>query len=175
MERCGLRDPWRVFVVTGTSEFPFDRLLTACAATAREAAEGAEWVVQHGPSGADLVPPGAQAFDFCTGEQYRRHLRDADVVIGHAGLGLVLDVMEIGAPALLVPRREHFGEHVDDHQMQIGRAIDLPGMRVRADDDLTLPWAGLEELAAPGRRAPVTLGNPRLSEAVAAALGLTDA
>ncbi|MCW2988672.1 MAG: hypothetical protein JWM24_1610 [Solirubrobacterales bacterium] len=76
-------------------------------------------------------------------------LREADVVVAHAGVGTALAAFEVGVCPLLVPRRFALREHVDDHQRQI--AGELAGrdlvVSVEADD------VGLEELlAAAGRR-----------------------
>lgn len=46
-------------------------------------------------------------------------MRQADVVIAHAGVGTALAALEVGKCPLLVPRRMVLGEHVDDHQTQI--------------------------------------------------------
>lgn len=45
--------------------------------------------------------------------------RQADVVITHAGVGTVLQLLENGISPVVVPRRRVRGEHIDDHQLQI--------------------------------------------------------
>src|SRR3954451_17488485 len=66
-------------------------------------------------------------------------MEHADVVIAHAGVGSALAALELGKAPVLVPRREHLGEHVDDHQIQVARELDRRGLAVVLDaDDLEL-------------------------------------
>jgi len=48
-------------------------------------------------------------------------IRDADVVIGHAGCGAALTALNAGKCPLLVPREPQYGELVDDHQVEVAR------------------------------------------------------
>jgi UDP-N-acetylglucosamine transferase subunit ALG13 len=43
-------------------------------------------------------------------------MREADVVIAHAGCGSALSALDAGKKPVLVARRESYGENVDDHQ-----------------------------------------------------------
>jgi UDP-N-acetylglucosamine--N-acetylmuramyl-(pentapeptide) pyrophosphoryl-undecaprenol N-acetylglucosamine transferase len=62
-------------------------------------------------------------------------MREADVVIAHAGVGTALAAFEVGACPLLVPRRFAFGEHVDDHQRQIAAELAQRGLAVSVEAD----------------------------------------
>ena len=65
-------------------------------------------------------------------------MRDADVVIAHAGVGTALAAFEVGKCPVLVPRRFSLGEHVDDHQIQIAAELGGRGLTVTVDaDDLS--------------------------------------
>jgi UDP-N-acetylglucosamine--N-acetylmuramyl-(pentapeptide) pyrophosphoryl-undecaprenol N-acetylglucosamine transferase len=66
-------------------------------------------------------------------------MREADAVISHAGVGNTLAAFQVGKCPLLVPRRIAFGEHVDDHQIEMAAHLAERGLVVTADaDDLTL-------------------------------------
>ena len=75
-------------------------------------------------------------------------MREADVVVAHAGVGTALAAFELGRRPLLVPRRFSLGEHVDDHQPQIARELAERGLAVSVDadelslDDLLMAAAG---------------------------------
>jgi UDP-N-acetylglucosamine transferase subunit ALG13 len=56
--------------------------------------------------------------------ELRQALAEADVVISHAGVGSALAAMRAGKCAVYVPRRRAFGEHVDDHQVEMARELD---------------------------------------------------
>jgi UDP-N-acetylglucosamine transferase subunit ALG13 len=76
-------------------------------------------------------------------------MRDADVVVAHAGVGTALAAFEVGVCPLLVPRRFALGEHVDDHQRQIAAELAERGLAVSVEAD----EVDLERLlAAAGRR-----------------------
>jgi len=55
-------------------------------------------------------------------------IRDADIVISHAGAGSALTALEMGRFPVLVPRESARGEHVDDHQKQVARELDRRGL-----------------------------------------------
>ncbi len=57
-------------------------------------------------------------------------MREADVVVSHAGVGTALAAFEVGKCPLLVPRRLSLGEHVDDHQTQIASELARRGLSV---------------------------------------------
>jgi UDP-N-acetylglucosamine transferase subunit ALG13 len=58
-------------------------------------------------------------------------MRDADVVVAHAGIGSALAALEAGRCPILVPRERAHGEHVDDHQALIATALDARGLALR--------------------------------------------
>lgn len=62
-------------------------------------------------------------------------MREADVVVAHAGVGTALAAFEVGVCPLLVPRRFALGEHVDDHQRQIAAELAERGLAVSVDAD----------------------------------------
>lgn len=76
-------------------------------------------------------------------------MQEADVVIAHAGVGTALAAFEVGKCPLLVPRRYAFGEHVDDHQIQIAEELGERGLTLTVDAD-ELSSEHLETAAARG-------------------------
>ncbi|WP_231121277.1 glycosyltransferase [Motilibacter peucedani] len=73
-------------------------------------------------------------------------VREADVVVAHAGTGSSLGALQNGKLPVLVPRRAAFGEHVDDHQQQIADMLSGRGLAlVREADQVSL--ADLEQAA----------------------------
>lgn len=66
------------------------------------------------------------------------HMRDADLVVAHAGVGSSLDALAAGRRPLLLPRRASRGEHVDDHQAAVADDLVRRGLAVVAEaPDLT--------------------------------------
>jgi UDP-N-acetylglucosamine--N-acetylmuramyl-(pentapeptide) pyrophosphoryl-undecaprenol N-acetylglucosamine transferase len=85
-------------------------------------------------------------------------MRRADVVIAHAGVGSTLNALAAGRRPLLVPREAAFGEHVDDHQALIGRAVQARGLAVsRRVDELSGDDIRLAAAATTHRRSTAPL------------------
>jgi UDP-N-acetylglucosamine--N-acetylmuramyl-(pentapeptide) pyrophosphoryl-undecaprenol N-acetylglucosamine transferase len=87
-------------------------------------------------------------------------MKDADVVIAHAGVGAALASLEAGQCPVLVPRRLAHEEHVDDHQIQIAAELRGRGLAVSVEAD-ELTAADLEAAASTAvRPAAVPPGFP---------------
>ncbi len=85
-------------------------------------------------------------------------MREADVVVAHAGVGTALAAFEVGQCPLLVPRRFALGEHVDDHQIQLCDDLVRRGLAVSVDAG----EVSLEHLAeAAGRSVERGVANGR--------------
>lgn len=83
----------------------------------------------------------------------------ADVVVAHAGTGIALSAMEAGKCPVLVPRRAHRGEHVDDHQLQTAAQLAPAGLAVVREVD-ELSWEDV--LDAASRRVVRRADPPRI-------------
>lgn len=128
-----------IFVTVGTHHEPFDRLLAALGGL-----PVGEVVVQHGTGAA---PAGvARAVAFMPFDEMVECFRAADVVVTHAGVGSILCARREGHTPLVVPRRGDLGEHVDDHQLELTRAL--------AEHGTVVPVLEVERLAAAVAAAP---------------------
>jgi UDP-N-acetylglucosamine--N-acetylmuramyl-(pentapeptide) pyrophosphoryl-undecaprenol N-acetylglucosamine transferase len=82
-------------------------------------------------------------------------MREADVVVAHAGVGTALAALEVGKCPVLVPRRLAHAEHVDDHQTQIARELGDRGLSRSVEADALV----LEDLIAAARRGVTTVAD----------------
>jgi UDP-N-acetylglucosamine transferase subunit ALG13 len=106
-----------ILVTVGTHEDPFDRLVRA----AEVLAGGERVVLQKGPS---TVPtPRCEARPFLAPEDLAAAMRDARIVVAHAGPSTLLEAAACGHVPVVVPRSAAHGEHVDDHQLRFARRI----------------------------------------------------
>jgi UDP-N-acetylglucosamine transferase subunit ALG13 len=124
-----------IFVSVGTHEAPFDRMLDAVFALGLDE----ELVVQHGPS--TVRANGAIATDYLSFDDVVRHIRDARAVVMHAGVGSVMISLANGKRPIVMARRERFGEHVDDHQVELARRLEANGLVTVVDDASSLAAA----------------------------------
>lgn len=124
-----------ILVAVGSSQFPFDRLLRSVGALNG----GEELVVQHGPS--TVRPEGARCVPFLPFEELGALVRDARVVVTHAGVGSILLALTNGKRPYVVPRRRAYGETVDDHQVESARRFAQAGLVTLVDESTRLAEA----------------------------------
>jgi UDP-N-acetylglucosamine transferase subunit ALG13 len=114
----------RLFVTLGTIRpYRFDALIDAVLRTGL-ANEHTVWQVGI-TTRTDL--PG-RVVEQLGHEEFLAAAAAADVVVTHAGVGTVLELLEHGTHPVVVPRSRNRGEHVDDHQHEIAeylRTIDV--------------------------------------------------
>lgn len=55
-------------------------------------------------------------------------MRQCDKVITHGGTGAIIGAVKAGKKVIVVPRLSSYGEHVDDHQLQIMQQFDSMGI-----------------------------------------------
>lgn len=112
-----------IYVTVGTHQQPFQRLLDALADLPAQ-----ELVVQFGHGSA---PPGvAPATAFMSFSETLHYMWEADAVVTHAGVGSILCARRYGHVPVVVPRLRRYGEHVDDHQAELTRALAVEGLVV---------------------------------------------
>jgi UDP-N-acetylglucosamine transferase subunit ALG13 len=150
-----------IYVSVGTHHQAFDRLLGALAPLA----EFDELVVQHGCG----APPGeAQvAIPFLSVSEVFNYMKLAQAVVTHAGVGSFLMARRAGHVPVMVPRLRRYGEHVDDHQVELARALEGRGDAVVVWDMALLAEA---VHVAPARRPRLELSQATLTAAVGHAL-----
>ena len=68
-------------------------------------------------------------------DDFDRLVSKSDVFVTHAGVGTLLRALELGVRPVVVPRRAERGEHVDDHQLQVARALAERGLVLLRDTD----------------------------------------
>jgi UDP-N-acetylglucosamine transferase subunit ALG13 len=112
-----------IFVTVGNHFQGFERLLEKVDEIALRLPH--EIVVQKGYS--KYVPKNTKYFDFVPSNTALDYIRNSDLVVSHAGMGTIILCREHGTPILIFPRREKFGEHVNDHQLEIAQVLEKRG------------------------------------------------
>jgi UDP-N-acetylglucosamine transferase subunit ALG13 len=150
-----------ILVTTGTNEQPFDRLVRAAAdLAARE-----EAFVQYGAS---REPHGlGEWVEFLSFDELADRMREARVVVCHAGVGSIMLARKCGHRPVVLPRRVGLGEAVDDHQLHMGRRLHAAGLVTLVEDERDLPAA----IGAPAT-ARVAASSEQLAGATALAAEL---
>jgi UDP-N-acetylglucosamine transferase subunit ALG13 len=116
-----------IFATVGTHHQPFDRFVRIALALAGDA----QLVVQHGHTEPVAAGPWVQWHRWLSPQEMTALLRAADLVVTHAGVASIVDAVRAGHRPIVVPRRQHLDEHVDDRQLQIVVALEDIGIVTR--------------------------------------------
>lgn len=106
-----------VFVTLGSQKFQFNRLLKKIDSLIEAGFITDEVFAQVGYS--DYIPLNYQFKDFLDRAEYEAMEEKADIVIAHGGTGAIIGAVKKGKKVIAIPRLAKFGEHVDDHQIQL--------------------------------------------------------
>lgn len=121
-----------IFVTVG-SQLPFDRLIVAIdewAALNRDI----EVVVQCGKS--TFVSKYCQVKNYINPREWMQLVTDADLIIAHAGMGTILNCIDLNKPLVIMPREFKLGEIRNDHQIAtVSYFKDTPGIYIANDKD----------------------------------------
>lgn len=75
------------------------------------------------------------AYDRLPADALGRAMRDADLIVAHAGVGSALNALDAGNVPVLLPRLRSRGEHVDDHQQMIAQRLADRRLAVTSDPE----------------------------------------
>ncbi len=112
-----------IYVTLGTMHLDFARLVRAMDAIA--ANSGERVVLQAGMS--ETPAEHCERFDFKPRDAIAAIIAEARLVVTHAGIGSVIDVLNAERPLIVAPRLKRFGEHNNDHQLDLARAVERRG------------------------------------------------
>lgn len=111
----------KLFVPLGTQKFPFGRLIEALNILVDKGIYLPDEIVMQ--STMYPIEPKFKHVGLIPTEQFDSYMREAEVVITHSGVNSIISCMRLGKPLLIAPRRGEFGEHVDDHQVEIAQVM----------------------------------------------------
>lgn len=108
-----------IVVTVGTHEQQFNRLVEYMDNWAGEHDE--EVVIQTGYS--TYQPKHCVWQRFYKQSEMDDFIKNARIVVTHGGPCCYIEVVNLGKVPIVVPRLHALGEHVDDHQLEIGREL----------------------------------------------------
>ena len=122
-----------IFVCLGTQTFQFDRLTRQLDLLIEQGNIKDRIFAQIGH--AAYLPHNYDYKMFLDKEEFNRYQSKADLIISHGGTGALISASKLGKNIIAVPRLSRFGEHVDDHQLQIVNVLENEGY-IRAVYDI---------------------------------------
>lgn len=112
----------KIFITLGSQKFQFNRLLRAVDELCEQKIITSNIFAQIGYS--DYLPKHYCYNKFLDRDQFNNEIEKADIVITHGGTGAIIGAVKRGKKVIAVPRLEKYGEHVDDHQLQLIKQFD---------------------------------------------------
>ncbi len=129
---------------------PFDRLVSAVDRWAGQMGRN-DVFAQVGDS--SLSPEHIQSTPRLHPTEFRSKMREAELIISHAGMGSILTALEFDKPILVLPRRGAMRETRNDHQVATAKWLEEQGrVSVAMDEhELVLRLNALDGFAPPGQ------------------------
>lgn len=105
-----------IFVTVGTHEQQFNRLIKEVDNLVKKKYITEKVFIQIGYS--DYIPQNCEYTQFLKYDEMSKFIKEARIVITHGGPASFLSVLEINKTPIIVPRKEEYGEHVNNHQQE---------------------------------------------------------
>lgn len=106
-----------IFVSLGSQKFQFNRLLRCLDELIEQGFITDTVFAQIGAS--DYEPKHFEYVRFLERDGFRQRLESCSLLITHGGTGTIITAVKLGKKVIAVPRLAKYGEHVDDHQIQL--------------------------------------------------------
>ena len=114
-----------ILVLLGTQNNSFVRLLKALQDNINQKRINDEVIVQAGFT--KFSSKDMKIFKFISKDELSELQEKADLIITHGGVGSIVSSLKKGKKVLVVPRLKKYGEHVNNHQLQIARRFGQEG------------------------------------------------
>lgn len=126
-----------IFVTLGTQDKHFDRLLKAVYKLETDE----KIVAQIGSTEFKSSKPEDkfEIHKFLSNEEFEKYMDEARVVITHAGVGTIIYGLKKHKKMIVAARLKKYGEHVNDHQLQILQTFASEGYIIPLEDFDDLP------------------------------------
>lgn len=114
-----------IYVTLGTQKFQFDRILKKLDELIENKVINDEIAVQcihH-----TYKPKNFEVFKLKSTDEIEEILKKSKLVITHAGTGSLVQCIKFKKHTVVVPRLVEFGEHVDNHQIEIASVFQAKG------------------------------------------------
>ena len=116
----------------GTQNNSFHRLLEEIDKLINDGLIKEDIVVQAGYTKYEST--NMKIFDFISSDELDKLEQQADCIITHGGVGSIISSIEKDKKVIAVPRLKQYGEHVNDHQLDIVQSFDKLGYIIGITD-----------------------------------------
>jgi len=149
-----------IFATVGT-QLPFDRLIKGLD----------KWAGNH-PDTVVIAQTGKMSFKpeyldchkSLSPSEIQSYFEKAELVVAHAGMGTILQCLDLHKPLIIMPRKAGFGEHRNDHQLATAEKYKKFQNIIVVENDIEL-WDVLENPPS-GDISNATEKNPNLERLI---------
>jgi UDP-N-acetylglucosamine transferase subunit ALG13 len=131
-----------IFISLGTNKNPFPRLLQEVENLIKTVYIRDEVLVQQGNT--VYISNLFKSFRSVAMTEFIEYIQKADIVIIHAGSGTLFNAIKSGKKVIAVARLKKYGEHTDDHQLELARKLSEEGYILDGTYSLIDAWKKLE-------------------------------
>ena len=126
-----------IFVTVGTQDKEFRRIFDMVEEQIKLGNINEEVVAQIGCT--KFESKNIKTYKFMEKEEYNKFMKNARIVITHAGVGSLIEGLNLNKKMIVIPRLKKYGEHVNDHQLQILETFENRGhiLAVRNTEEFT--------------------------------------
>lgn len=117
-----------ILVLLGTQDNSFHRLLEKIQELINKKVIKEKVIVQAGRT--KFESKDMEIFSLVPQDKLKELMEEADLVITHGGVGSIVMALKMGKKTIAVPRLSEFGEHVNDHQIQIVDSFNKQGFLI---------------------------------------------
>ena len=121
-----------IFVTLGTQDKSFVRLLEAIQKQIDLGNIKQKVVVQVGYT--KFQSDNMEIFDLVSMEDFNKYMDECDLLITHGGVGCILDGLKRNKKIIATARLKEYGEHTNDHQLQIIETFENNGYVLKLED-----------------------------------------
>lgn len=131
-----------IFVSLGTQDKPFNRIIDYVISLKENLKElqSEKIIIQLGQT--KLIKSDNERiknleniiiYDMLKPEKMKDIIKDSDIIITHAGVGTIMECLEMGKEIIVVPRKAENLEHVNNHQEEIAFEMEKRGFLTKVD------------------------------------------
>ena len=123
-----------IFVILGTQDKKFNRLLEAIQKKIDEGkiSKSEKIIVQAGST--KFESKDMKIVDYMPINEFEDYIEKADIIICHAGVGTIFTALKKNKKIIAAARVKKYGEHVNDHQLQILENFKKQGYLLALED-----------------------------------------
>ena len=106
-----------IFLTVGTQDKQFERLFKIVDNAIKRGEIKDEVIAQIGHT--KFKSSNVKTYKFLSNKKLNEYIEQADLIVTHGGVGIITNALIKKKKVFVIPRKQEFKEHVNDHQYQI--------------------------------------------------------